>query len=273
MLGLQYAKKFHNFAISSFKENNHSQSRASMDPNVIPHVSIDCVVLGYDLDDLNVLLIERKMVYQGTEYLDFKLPGDLVRWDEDIDASAHRILQDLTGLRNVYLKQMQAFGEVNRLKREPRDLEWLRSIDHPEERVITIAYFALLNLDQIKSQDYIPTPNARWIPVKSVPVLAFDHNRIIEKAVEILRNEIKRNPVAFELLPKRFTLTQLQKLYEVILGTNFDKRNFRKKIAQISCVVPINEKQTNVPHKPARYYMFSQDVYEVTRKDSFDFTV
>jgi len=124
-----------------------------MDPNVIPNVSVDCVVIGYDLQDISILLIEREMVYNGKKYIDLKLPGDLVRWDEDIDSSAYRILFDLSGVQISNLKQLQAFGEVDRLKKEPRDMEWLRAIDHPEERVITVAYYTLVSLDLIHSQN------------------------------------------------------------------------------------------------------------------------
>ena len=243
------------------------------DPNVIPNVSVDCVLIGYNLRTLNVLLIERHMEYEGMHYLDMKLPGDLVRWNEDIDDSAHRILHDLTGLRDVNLRQLRAFGGLSRLNREPRDMEWLRRIDHPEERVITVAYYSLINLDLIQSQDFVPLPQARWVPIAELGRLAFDHNLIIERALTSLRTHIKDSPVAFELLPLKFTLTQLQWLYEAVMGTSYDKRNFRKKIGQLRCVVPINEKQTHVAHKPARYYMFSREVYHATRKDSFDFTV
>ncbi len=244
-----------------------------MDPNVIPNVSVDCVLIGYDLSSLTILLVDRLMEYEGVQYHDMKLPGDLVRWDEDIETSAHRILHDLTGLKNISLRQMQAFGGLDRLNREPRDMAWLRMLDHPEERVITIAYYALINLDIIQGKDFITLPHARWVPVDVIGSLAFDHRRIIDNAIGSLRTEIKSNPAAFELLPRKFTLTQLQKLYEAVMGTHYDKRNFRKKISQLSCVVPINEKQTHVAHKPARFYMFSRDVYEATRKDSFDFTV
>lgn len=244
-----------------------------MDANLIPNVSVDCVVFGFDLNTLNVLLVERQMEFEGEAYHDLKLPGDLVRWDEDIDHAASRILYDLSGLKNIYLKQYHSFGAVNRLRGEVRDLVWLRSIDHPEERVITVAYFSLLNLTDNTSNKYILQANARWIPVSSLPRLAFDHSDIVMKALENLRDDIKQKPLAFELLPSKFTLSQLQKLYEVVIGTSYDKRNFRKKINQVNYVVPINEKQTNVPHKPARLFMFSRDIYEKTRKDSFDFSV
>lgn len=244
-----------------------------MDSRLIPNVSVDCVVFGFDLNTLNVLLVERVMEYEAVTYTDLKLPGDLVRWDEDIDKAAVRILFDLSGLSNIYLKQFHSFGDVNRLKGEARDLVWLKAIDHPEERVITMAYFSLLDLSDNANNQYILQSNARWVPVYQLPHLAFDHGEIVMKALENLRIEIKQKPLAFELLPLKFTLTQLQKLYEVVLGTTYDKRNFRKKIGQISYVVPINEKQTNVAHKPARLYMFSRDIYEKTHKDSFDFTV
>jgi len=183
-----------------------------MDPNVIPNVSVDCVVIGYDLQDISILLIEREMVYNGKKYIDLKLPGDLVRWDEDIDSSAYRILFDLSGVQISNLKQLQAFGEVDRLKKEPRDMEWLRAIDHPEERVITVAYYTLVSLDLIHSQKFKPNPNARWVPISKIGKLAFDHNRIINKALDTLRQEIKQTPVAFDLLPRKYSFANAKTL-------------------------------------------------------------
>jgi 8-oxo-dGTP diphosphatase len=244
-----------------------------MDPNLIPNVSVDCVVFGFDFKQLNVLLIERKMVFEGVEYKDFKLPGDLIGWIEDLNEGATRVLKSLTGLDNIFLKQFLAFGALNRLKFRERDLAWLRRIDHPEERVITIAFYSLINIGKPRRPDYSIQADARWCPVEDIGELAFDHNNIVIQALEALRTEIKLKPIAFELLPDKFTLSQLQKLYEVVIGTVYDKRNFRKKISQVSYIVPINEKQTNVSHKPARLYMFSRDVYAKTHKDSFDFSV
>lgn len=234
-----------------------------------PHVSVDCVVFGFEFGKLNVLLIERNMEFEGREYRDLKLPGDLVRKDEDLDTAASRVLRELTGLGNIYLKQFSAIGSPNRLLRQPRDIEWLRSIGHPEEIVVTVVYYSLINIDQDKASEFILQFNARWYPVSEVTELAFDHLSILQKALQALRTDLTLKPIAFELLPRKFTLRQLQQLHEVILGVNLDKRNFRKKFANMPFITPINEKQVDVSHKPAQYFSFNRKVYLKIKQDSF----
>ena len=200
-----------------------------MQEGLIPNVSVDCVVFGFDFINLNVLLIERNMTIDGISYADLKFPGDLMRLDEDLDSSAARILKEYTGLSNIYLIQFKSFGSPERLKRQPRDMEWLRRIDHPEEQVVTIAYYSLINISEQRSPALLLSDNARWYPVNEVHELVMDHMDILHIALEHLRGELLNKPIGFELLPEKFTLSQMQKLYEVILGTTFDKRNFRKK--------------------------------------------
>ncbi len=237
------------------------------------HVSVDCVVFGFEFGKLNVLLLERKMNYEGQEFKDLKLPGDLVRKDEDLDTAAARVLKELTGLDNIYLRQYAAIGTPNRLTRQERDMEWLRQIGHPEEVVVTVAYYSLINIDQERINKFELRDDAKWKPVSQISELAFDHMEILNDALTALRDELRFNPIGFELLPSKFTLSQLQKLYEVILGSTLDKRNFRKKVSNMPYVIPINEKEKGVSHKPARYYIFSKKVYEKTRKSSLDFFV
>jgi 8-oxo-dGTP diphosphatase len=244
-----------------------------MQPGLIPNVSVDCVVFGFDFTNLNVLLIERNMTVDGTVYADLKLPGDLMSLDEDLDDSAARVLKENTGLSNIYLKQFKSFGSPDRLKRQPRDMEWLRLIDHPEEHVITIAYYSLIDISEKQSSKLVLSDNASWYPVHELTDLVMDHLEIIKSALEHLRIELLNQPIGFELLPDKFTLSQMQKLYEVILGTAFDKRNFRKKISSMKYLIPLNEKQVGVAHKPARLYIFSREVYTKTKKDNFDFSV
>ncbi len=244
-----------------------------MQQGLIPNVSVDCVVFGFDFTNLNVLLIERNMSIEGTTYADLKFPGDLMRLEEDLDTSAARILKENTGLDNIYLKQFKSFGSPNRLKRQPRDLEWLRQIDHPEEHVVTIAYYSLINISEQHSPELVISDNARWYPVHEVHELVMDHMDILNDAHEHLRSELLNKPIGFELLPEKFTLSQMQKIYEVILGTTFDKRNFRKKILSMKYLIPLNEKQVGVAHKPARLYIFNREVYLKTKKDNFDFSV
>ncbi len=237
--------------------------------NLNPHVSVDCVVFGFEFGKLDVLLIERNMQFEGKEFKDLKLPGDLVRKDEDLDTAASRVLRELTGLENIYLKQYQAIGSPGRLKRQPRDMEWLRSIGHPEEIVVTVSYYSLINIDQDKAAKFILQSNARWYDVSEVTELAFDHLTILQQALQVLRTDLNLKPIAYELLPPKFTLGQLQQLYEVILGIKLDKRNFRKKVAGMPFIVPINEKQVDVSHKPARFFSFNRKIYMKTKKDSF----
>ena len=236
-----------------------------MDKQLIPNMSVDSVVFGFDSVHLNVLLIGRDILYEGVQYNDWKFPGDLIHLNEDTDTVAKRILVELTGLQNIYMKQLKAFGSPDRLIRQPQDMSWLISIDHPEKRVITIPYYALINLSNGTSNNINLKTNARWTNVDDVSglPLAFDHQEILNFALETLRLELRTKPLAFELLPSKFSLSQLQKIYEVILGIPLDKRNFRKKISNLSYIVPLNEKETEVSHRPAKLYMFSREIYQI----------
>ena len=246
-----------------------------MDKRLVPNVSVDSVVFGFDSVHLNILLIGRTIAQDEILHHDWKFPGDLIRKDEDLDSSSERILKELTGLENIYMKQLKAFGALDRLTKRTRDMSWLISIDHPEQRVITIPYYSLINLSKDSTHGLILSENARWFPVneaKKLP-LAFDHLEILEFALETLRNEMRTKPLAFELLPPKFSLSQLQKIYEVIFEMELDKRNFRKKIANLSYIVPLNEKENDVSHRPAKLYMFSRDVYQRLKSQNFDFTI
>ena len=241
-----------------------------------PHVSVDCVIFGFDFDRLNVLLIERDMPAPGKNNIPqrrFALPGNLVADDETLDESAHRVLRELTNLDEIYLEQFYAFGAPNRVQNE-YDRYWLRNMRaDPDARVITIAYFSL-----VKLSDYHPSPSswarsAVWCPVEDAPELAFDHDEILEKALQSLRNMLATRPIAFQLLPEKFTFGQLQKVYEVVMGTTFDKRNFRRKITNMKILVPLEEKQRGVPHKPARLYAFDESRYQKMLREDLVFAV
>jgi 8-oxo-dGTP diphosphatase len=244
------------------------------DVELNPHVSADCVIFGYDADELKVLLIERSYFHQDKptstkKVTDWLLPGDLVRDDEDLDQSARRVLKELTDLENIYLEQFYAFGNPDRV-RKAQDAEWLKSIRaHPEARVITIGYLAL-----VKLEGYVPSPHsfARksvWFSVKKVPDLAFDHNQVLAKALETLRFKLKYSSIAFELMPKKFTIGQLQKLYEVIADKKFDKRNFRRKLKSLNLLLPLDEKQKGVSHKPASVYKYNHKAFQLSQKEIF----
>lgn len=234
--------------------NDHLQS--------LLDVSVDCVVFGFHNNKLRVLVIEQENVSKHHS-LRYALPGDLVLPDEHIDNAAERVLYELTNLKGIYLEQFHTFGNPNRIRKED-DIEWLNVIrKNPDARVITIAYYAL-----VKMEDYTPSPSsyaekAEWIDVLDIPELAFDHNKILRKALKKLRKEVSDHTVGFELLPEKFTLGQLQQLYEVILDTELDKRNFRKAIKKMDTVMALEEKQKGVLHKPAQLFTYVGDRKEV----------
>ncbi|MGA0434559.1 MAG: NUDIX hydrolase [Flavobacteriales bacterium] len=225
------------------------------------HLSVDCVVFGYDDSGLKVLLINQKEANNEEVGQDpmSQLPGDLILIDEGLEAAAERVLFELTQLKGVYLKQFHAYGDPNRVK-QLKDRAWLRSVrTQPEQRVITVGYFGLVSL-----QDHDPQPasfagGVEWIDLQNVGPLAFDHNEILDGAMDALQNQLESHHISFELLPKKFTLSQLQSLYEVVLEKKFDKRNFRKNVKRMSHVVPLDEKQQGVMHKPAQLFSFNPD--------------
>ncbi len=207
--------------------------------------SIDCVIFGFDGGELKILLIERN----EEPYKDWwALPGNLVRVNESLDQSASRILNELTGLGDIYMEQYYTFGDPHR---------------HPQGRVVSIAYYALLRLGGDKALKPISTyaKQAHWVNVKDLPKLAFDHQQIFDKGLEKIKRRIKHQPIAFELLPEKFTLTQLQNVYELILGKKLDKRNFRKKMLSFGVLKDLDEKQKGVSFRAATLYRFDKRKY------------
>jgi 8-oxo-dGTP diphosphatase len=223
-------------------------------------VSVDCVVFGFDDQKLKILLIEQKQPSDGaTIKLQKALPGDLLKDDESLDDAARRVLHELTTLEGIYLKQFQAFGDPNRV-RGLKDQEWLRSFrNHPERRVLTVGYYSLVKMDEFNPKAASFAGKAQWIDVYKVPLLAFDHNDIIDQALKMLRHELIADHIGFELLPDKFTLSQLQRLHEIILDKKLDKRNFRKNILKNDRVKALNEKQQGVLHKPAQLFKFNRE--------------
>lgn len=234
-----------------------------------PHISVDCVIFGFDSHQLKVLLIEREKI-EGKdidpEMGKMKLPGSLIDDTEDLDSSAYRVLQELTGLSKIYLHQFSVFGNPDRLNKTS-DLAWLQATSGlPVERVVTIAYYSLVKINESNPQESL-SDITRWIPVSELPQLIFDHNNIVQKALEALRKELRTEPIGFELLPKKFTLRQLQALYEEILGNELDSRNFRKKLGKLDYLVALPEKEENVSHKPAQLFKFDKKMFAKVRKD------
>lgn len=249
------------------QENVNSQIKLN------DYISVDCVVFGFDFERLNVLVVERTLTNDKgkEEFTDLTLTGNHIYEEETIVEAADRILFNLTGLSNIYLEQFKTFASPDRLKKE-NDRKWLLN-DHrdPDKRIVSIGFFALLATQKVTLE--WKGRNVKWMPVDEVVELAFDHSLILEEALKAMRSKLLHEPIGFELLPEKFTLSQLQKVYEIILDTTFDKRNFRKKVARMKYLIPLDEKQQGVAHKPARLYMFSREVYERTRKEILNFLV
>lgn len=216
-------------------------------------LTVDCVVFGFHEGRLKVLLIERGLApFKG----EWALPGGFVRVDETIDEAARRELAEETGLKNVFLEQLYTFGEV---KRDPR------------ERVVSVAYYALVNQDEHPAVGATDASDAAWFPVAKLPALAFDHSEILRVALARLRGKVRYEPIGFELLPEKFTLTQLQHLYEAVLQTELDKRNFRKKILSTELLIPLKEKFSAGAHRPAQLFRFDAKKYAALKKRGFNF--
>ena len=197
------------------------------------HISVDCVVIGFDGEQLKVLLIKRVGEEQGEIFHDMKLPGSLIYMDEDLDEAAQRVLNELTGLKNVNLMQFKAFGSKNRTK-DPKDIHWLeRAMQSRVERIVTIAYLSLVKIDRALSRN-LADFEAYWVALQDIKALAFDHNLIIKEAL--------------------------------VYSKPIDVRNFHKKIAMMEYVVPLEEKQQGVAHRAARYYRFDKKIYNKVRR-------
>ena len=209
---------------------------------------------------LKVLTIEKKVnpfSKKGIKKTQIAIPGDLIETEEDIDLAASRVLFSLTKLNNLYLKQFKTFGQPDRVQQE-KDKEWLINFrSDPNERVITIAYASIVRMEDYNPKASYFADDVKWIDIEELPEMAFDHNEIVNDAIDFLRKEINHE-VTSELLPRKFTLSQLQELYEIILDEKLDKRNFRKQIISKGILEKTNEKQKGVSHKPAELYKFNE---------------
>ena len=218
-----------------------------------PSLTVDCVVFGWDEGELKVLLIERGIPpFEGK----WALPGGFVKMNEDLDDAARRELQEETGINDIFLEQLYTFGTPQR---------------DPRERVVCVAYYALVALGQHQLQASTDARNAAWFCISNLPTLAFDHDRILSAAVQRLKGKVRYQPIGFELLPPKFTLSQLQHLYEVILERDLDKRNFRKKILGMDLLAETDEMEQDVAHRAARLYRFDEAKYRRLVKKGFNF--
>jgi 8-oxo-dGTP diphosphatase len=217
-------------------------------------IAIDCIIFGWDDGQLKLLILKRDFEPAKGEN---SLIGGFVRENESLDDAARRILYELTGLSDIYLEQLYAYGEINR---------------DPGERVISVAYFALLKIQDL-DQEHVEKHGAHWIHISKLPTLIFDHNIMIQKAFKRLRRRAKSEPIGFELLPGKFTLPQLQGLYEEIYQKKFDNRNFRKKVLDMQILKKLNEKDKSCSKKGAFYYKFDKRKYDRLLRDGFHFNL
>lgn len=209
-------------------------------------LSVDCVIFGFDENKLKVLLIRSDLKnYQDK----WSLLGDLVSPDEGLDEAAYRILKQRTGLSDVFLEQVQTFGEVNR---------------HPASRVVTVAYCSLINVQHHKLN--ILDNELHWHDIDSITDLAFDHQKIFDTSYSQLQKRVREHPLGFSLLPNKFSLRELQNLYEAILNIKLDRRNFRKKFFAMDFLEDLNEIERDVPHRPGKLYRFNYVKYEKSTK-------
>jgi hypothetical protein len=217
-------------------------------------VSVDCIILGFKEEEINVLIIKRKFDPLRGER---SLMGGFVRENENLDETVSRVVAEYTGIENVYMEQVGAYGDVGR---------------DTGERVISIVYYALIDMQQF-DESLKKQHNAEWVNIDKVGKLIFDHNLFLEDTVKILRRRTATQPIGFNLLPEKFTLPQLQSLYEAIYQHPLDKRNFRKKVFEMDILERLNEKDKNSSKRGAYYYRFNKEKYDRRLENGFDFSL
>lgn len=238
------------------KNRPHSRVEPLNEPdNVMSGLSIDNLIFGLDHGQLDIMLVKHDV---GPGKGGWALPGGFIRRDENLRDAAARLLGDLTGVRDLFLEQLKTFGRVDRF---------------PNERVVTIAYYALVSAEDYPLVAGHNAAEAKWFNVKSLPKLIYDHSEIVAYGIDFLRHQVCHKPIGFNLLPEKFTLLQLQELYEAILDTKLDKPNFRRKMMKMNLLAPCNEKQTGVPHRAASLYRFDSKAYERLTDKGFSFEI
>jgi 8-oxo-dGTP diphosphatase len=219
-------------------------------------IAVDCIIFGYDIPEKEIKLLLIKRNFEPSKGC-WSLAGGFVEESESLDEAASRILHSLTGLDNIFLEQSYAYGETKR---------------DPGARVVSVAWFALIGISNI-GKDFAEQSGAHWRSIADLPDLIFDHSSMVSRALLDLQNQIKVKPVGFELLPEKFTLVQLQNLYEAIYRRKTDKRNFRKKIISMGILEKLNEKEKETSKKGAYYYRFNKDNYDKLELDGFYFNL
>ena len=215
-------------------------------------LAIDCIVFGFDFDTLKILLFKRRIEPDKGQW---SLMGGFLNENESLDDASKRILLLLTGLDNVFLEQLYTFGAVKR---------------DPEDRVVSVVYYALIKINDY-DREVVKNAGAEWFTASECPKLIFDHNEMLTTALNRLRRKCRTQPIGFELLPEKFTIPQLQHLYEAILMHPLDKRNFRKKMLSMNLIDKLEEKDWKNSKKGAFYYRFNKEKYEQLTSQGFAF--
>jgi 8-oxo-dGTP diphosphatase len=237
------------------RKNSNDEIATPMNQTIMNSISIDCIIFGFNNGVLEVLLVKHAL---GDTKGEWGLPGGFVNEKESIDDAAKRLLKELTGLNNIFLEQVKAFGEPDRF---------------PQSRVITIGYYALINRKEYDIKAGFTASEAKWYKIDIIPKLIYDHNEILDFGLSKLQNRILNAPIGFNLLPEKFTLLELMQLYEEILGIALDKSNFRRKILKMKLLVALDEKQQDVSHRAAKLYQFDSAIYEKLSKKGFNFEI
>ncbi len=222
---------------------------------IIDALSIDCVIFGFKDAAISILLVKHG---QGVTKGQWALPGGWIMYNESIDDAAYRLLTAQTAVKNIYLEQYQAFGKVGRF---------------PEKRVITICYYALVNIEKFELHAGGSVSQVDWFNIRNIPKMAFDHTEITKKCFSFLQHKIRHEPIGFNLLPKKFSLLQLQELYEAILDQKLDKPNFRRRLMKMNLLVSCDEKQKDVWHRAAQLYRFDKKSYDQLLDKGFSFEI
>lgn len=216
-------------------------------------LAVDCIIFGFDGETLRILLIKRNFIPEKGKW---SLMGGFLKKSENLDEAANRILYNLTGIENVYLEQLHCYSKIDR---------------DPADRTISVAYFALINIEEHNKE--LNEENAKWFPVNEAPKLVFDHNIMVNNAINQLQYKTSKEPIGFELLPPKFTMKQLQKLYESILDEELDKRNFINKINSLDILIKLDEKDMSSSRKGSFLYQFDHKKYNEKRRNGFDFKI
>lgn len=217
-------------------------------------LAVDCVIFGFDREQLKLLLVKRSRPPEKDKW---SLMGDFLKSDEDLESAAQRILTKWTGLENVFLEQFYTFSEINR---------------DPGERVLSVAYYALIKIDEADMK-LTKSHGAEWIDIDNIPDLIFDHRKMVDTALGIIKYKSRVEPIGFELLPEKFTIPQLQKLYETILQQKLDNANFRKKILSLKVLKKLNEKEKGVSKRGAYFFRFDREKYKKLNESGYIFGI